>query len=160
MPCAPGEITRTPFPLAGAVFIVSELISISPTISPSLQWAELKALVELLNAKVDLFTQLVDVMFVLLIVFMVTIPVIRRAVKIDPPQASIQKEDTEPAQATASIDADCNVLWNDQKISDDARQAKSASERRFMARKVPPVPVLTPTERLTRQQHMSRAGRW
>jgi len=69
-------------------------------------------------------TPLVDVMLVLLIVFMVTIPVIRHAVKIDLPHASSQKEDTKPAQVTVSIDADGNVLWDDQKISDDALQAK------------------------------------
>ena len=54
-------------------------------------------------------TPLVDVMLVLLIVFMVTIPVIRHAVKIDLPHASSQKEDTKPAQVTVSIDADGNV---------------------------------------------------
>ncbi|MEM5437419.1 biopolymer transporter ExbD [Paraburkholderia diazotrophica] len=72
-------------------------------------------------------TPLVDVMLVLLIVFMVTIPVIRHAVKIDLPHASSQKEDTKPAQVTVSIDADGIVLWDDQKISDDTLQAKIAA---------------------------------
>ena len=72
-------------------------------------------------------TPLVDVMLVLLIVFMVTIPVIRHAVKIDLPHASSQKEDTKPAQVTVSIDADGNLLWDEQKISDDVPQAKIAA---------------------------------
>jgi biopolymer transport protein ExbD len=72
-------------------------------------------------------TPLVDVMLVLLIVFMVTIPVIRHAVKIDLPHASSQKEDTKPAQVTVSIDADGNLSWDDQKISDDMLQAKIAA---------------------------------
>ena len=72
-------------------------------------------------------TPLVDVMLVLLIVFMVTIPVIRHAVKIDLPHASSQKEDTKPAQVTIAIDADGNVSWDDQKISDDMLQAKIAA---------------------------------
>jgi biopolymer transport protein ExbD len=72
-------------------------------------------------------TPLVDVMLVLLIVFMVTIPVIRHAVKIDLPHASSQKEDTKPAQVTVSIDADGNLLWDEQKISDDVLQAKIAA---------------------------------
>jgi biopolymer transport protein ExbD len=72
-------------------------------------------------------TPLVDVMLVLLIVFMVTIPVIRHAVKIDLPHASSQKEDTKPAQVTVSIDADGNLLWDEQKISDDMLQAKIAA---------------------------------
>jgi biopolymer transport protein ExbD len=72
-------------------------------------------------------TPLVDVMLVLLIVFMVTIPVIRHAVKIDLPHASSQKEDTKPAQVTVSIDAAGNVMWEDKKISDDELQAKIAA---------------------------------
>ena len=69
-------------------------------------------------------TPLVDVMLVLLIVFMVTIPVIRHAVKIDLPHASSQKEDTKPAQVTVSIDADGNVMWDEKKISDEDLRAK------------------------------------
>ncbi|WP_233829187.1 ExbD/TolR family protein [Paraburkholderia sp. ZP32-5] len=71
-------------------------------------------------------TPLVDVMLVLLIVFMVTIPVIRHAVKIDLPHASSQKEDTKPAQVTVSIDADGDVLWDDTKVDDAALAAKIA----------------------------------
>jgi biopolymer transport protein ExbD len=65
-------------------------------------------------------------MLVLLIVFMVTIPVIRHAVKIDLPHASSQKEETKPAQVTVAIDADGNVLWNDQKVDESALSAKIA----------------------------------
>ena len=71
-------------------------------------------------------TPLVDVMLVLLIVFMVTIPVIRHAVKIDLPHASSQKEDTKPAQVTVAIDADGNVLWDDQKVDEAALSKKIA----------------------------------
>ncbi|WP_118185776.1 ExbD/TolR family protein [Paraburkholderia phosphatilytica] len=69
-------------------------------------------------------TPLVDVMLVLLIVFMVTIPVIRHAVKIDLPHASSQKEDTKPAQVSVSIKADGTVLWDDQPVGDDALREK------------------------------------
>ncbi len=71
-------------------------------------------------------TPLVDVMLVLLIVFMVTIPVIRHAVKIDLPHASSQKEDTKPAQVTVAVDADGNVMWDDQKVDDATLRAKIA----------------------------------
>jgi biopolymer transport protein ExbD len=71
-------------------------------------------------------TPLVDVMLVLLIVFMVTIPVIRHAVKIDLPHASSQKEDTKPAQVTVSVDADGNVLWDDKKVDEAALHDKIA----------------------------------
>ncbi|WP_176057830.1 biopolymer transporter ExbD [Paraburkholderia sp. BCC1876] len=71
-------------------------------------------------------TPLVDVMLVLLIVFMVTIPVIRHAVKIDLPHASSQKEDTKPAQVTVAIDADGNILWDDQKVDEATLSTKIA----------------------------------
>ena len=45
-------------------------------------------------------TQLVDVILVLMIVFMVTSPVIRHTVKIDPPHASNQKQDTTTTHGT------------------------------------------------------------
>ncbi|MBB3255760.1 MULTISPECIES: biopolymer transporter ExbD [Paraburkholderia] len=72
-------------------------------------------------------TPLVDVMLVLLIVFMVTIPVIRHAVKIDLPHASSQKEDTKPAQINVSIEADGSVLWDGNAVSDEQLSAKIAA---------------------------------
>lgn len=72
-------------------------------------------------------TPLVDVMLVLLIVFMVTIPVIRHAVKIDLPHASSQKEDTKPAQINLSVQQDGTVLWNGTPVDDAALGAKIAS---------------------------------
>jgi biopolymer transport protein ExbD len=69
-------------------------------------------------------TPLVDVMLVLLIVFMVTIPVIRHAVKVDLPHASSQKEETKPVQVNVSVEADGTVLWDEQKVSDDELRAK------------------------------------
>ncbi|WP_322009671.1 biopolymer transporter ExbD [Paraburkholderia sp. J12] len=72
-------------------------------------------------------TPLVDVMLVLLIVFMVTIPVIRHAVKIDLPHASSQKEDTKPAQINVSIEADGTVLWDGTAVDDKTLQAKIAA---------------------------------
>ena len=82
-------------------------------------------------------TPLVDVMLVLLIVFMVTIPVIRHAVKIDLPHASSQKEETKPAQVTVNVEADGTVLWDDTPVSDDALRAKIAA-----AAQVTPQPEL------------------
>jgi biopolymer transport protein ExbD len=69
-------------------------------------------------------TPLVDVMLVLLFVFMVTIPVIRHAVKVDLPHASSQKEETRPVQVNVSVQADGTVLWDEQKVSDDELRAK------------------------------------
>ena len=105
-------------------------------------------------------TPLVDVMLVLLIVFMVTIPVIRHAVKIDLPHASSQKEDTKPAQVTVSIDADGNVLWDDQKVDEAALSAKIAA-----AAQVNPQPELhldadrkVPYEKVAQVMSAAQAG--
>ncbi|WP_434667159.1 biopolymer transporter ExbD [Paraburkholderia sp. A3BS-1L] len=69
-------------------------------------------------------TPLVDVMLVLLIVFMVTVPVIRHAVKIGLPHASSRKEDTRPARIDVSIEADGTVLWDGAAVDDKAPGAK------------------------------------
>jgi biopolymer transport protein ExbD len=105
-------------------------------------------------------TPLVDVMLVLLIVFMVTIPVIRHAVKIDLPHASSQKEDTKPAQVTVAIDADGNVLWDDKKVDDTALAAKIAE-----AAQVNPQPELhldadrkVPYEKVAEVMSAAQAG--
>jgi len=71
-------------------------------------------------------TPLVDVMLVLLIIFLVTIPAIQHAVKIDLPQASSQKEDLKPAHITVSILADGTLLWDDKPIANDALRAHIA----------------------------------
>jgi biopolymer transport protein ExbD len=71
-------------------------------------------------------TPLVDVMLVLLIVFMVTIPVIRHAVKIDLPHASSQPQDTKPAHVNVAVEADGTIMWDDQKIDDAALAARIA----------------------------------
>ncbi|VXB80373.1 Biopolymer transport protein exbD1 [Burkholderia sp. 8Y] len=76
-------------------------------------------------------TPLVDVMLVLLIIFLVTIPAMHHAVKIDLPHASSQPQDEKPAHVDVAIQADGTILWNDQKIDDaalDARIAQAARE--------------------------------
>ena len=72
-------------------------------------------------------TPLVDVMLVLLIVFMVTIPALRHAVKIELPRASSQKEDTKAAQVNVSIEANGTVLWDGQPVGPNALRAKIAT---------------------------------
>ena len=61
-------------------------------------------------------TPLVDVMLVLLIVFMITIPVMQHAVKIDLPQASSQRNDVKPESINLSISANGQVFWNSSPI--------------------------------------------
>nr|WP_315598827.1 biopolymer transporter ExbD [uncultured Cupriavidus sp.] len=61
-------------------------------------------------------TPLVDVMLVLLIIFIITIPVINHAVKIDLPRATNQPNDTKPQSINVSVDAQGKVFWNQQEV--------------------------------------------
>ncbi len=65
-------------------------------------------------------TPLVDVMLVLLIVFMITIPVMQHAVKVELPQASSQKNDVKPESININITANGQIFWNNSAINLDA----------------------------------------
>ncbi|SAL19879.1 ExbD/TolR family protein [Caballeronia humi] len=72
-------------------------------------------------------TPLVDVMLVLLIIFLVTIPAMHHAVKIDLPHASSQPQDSKPAHVNLAVQADGTIVWDDQKI-DDATLAQRIAQ--------------------------------
>jgi len=65
-------------------------------------------------------TPLVDVMLVLLIIFIITIPVINHSVKIDLPRATSQPDDLKPENIHLDIDAQGQIFWNSEAI--DASQ--------------------------------------
>jgi biopolymer transport protein ExbD len=58
-------------------------------------------------------TPLVDVMLVLLIIFLITIPVITKTVKVDLPKAVNIPTQTKPENITIAVDKNGNVYWND-----------------------------------------------
>jgi len=60
----------------------------------------------------------IDVMLVLLIIFIITVPVIKHAVQIELPQASIEKLQDKPENIRLSVDAQGAYFWNDQPVSD------------------------------------------
>jgi biopolymer transport protein ExbD len=62
---------------------------------------------------------LIDVMLVLLIVFIITVPVMKHAVSIDLPRASNAKELVKPETVRLSVDASGAYFWNEQKLADD-----------------------------------------
>ena len=62
---------------------------------------------------------LIDVMLVLLIVFIITVPVMKHAVNIDLPRASNEKELVKPETVRLSVDADGAYFWNEQKLAND-----------------------------------------
>jgi biopolymer transport protein ExbD len=57
-------------------------------------------------------TPLIDVMLVLLIMFIITIPVMTHAVKLDMPRASNAPSQALPVVINLEIDFDGTVLWN------------------------------------------------
>jgi biopolymer transport protein ExbD len=76
-------------------------------------------------------TPLVDVMLVLLIVFMITLPVMQHAVKVELPQASSQKNDVKPESINLSVSAKGQVFWNNSPIDMDtlAIYAQKAAQK-------------------------------
>src|SRR5512146_1062667 len=63
-------------------------------------------------------TPLVDVMLVLLIIFLITIPVITKTVPVKLPNANNIPTQTKPQDITIAVDAAGNVFWNDKMIPD------------------------------------------
>jgi biopolymer transport protein ExbD len=57
-------------------------------------------------------TPLVDVMLVLLIVFMITIPVITQTVPVDLPEVSNEATKTKPENINISVNREGQVFWN------------------------------------------------
>jgi biopolymer transport protein ExbD len=58
-------------------------------------------------------TPLVDVMLVLLIIFLITIPVVVTSIKVALPKESNQPRTSKPENIVVSIDRDGEVYWND-----------------------------------------------
>lgn len=73
-------------------------------------------------------TPLVDVMLVLLIIFIITVPVMKHAVNIDLPRATSEPEVAKPENILFSVASDGSYFWNDQKITDEELPARLAAE--------------------------------
>ncbi len=62
-------------------------------------------------------TPLVDVMLVLLIIFLITIPVITTAIPVQLPKERNEVRETKPENITLSVDAAGRIYWNDLRIA-------------------------------------------
>jgi biopolymer transport protein ExbD len=62
-------------------------------------------------------TPLVDVILVLLIIFLITIPVINKTVKVSLPKAVNIPTQTKPENVTIAVDKDGNIYWNDKMVA-------------------------------------------
>ena len=63
-------------------------------------------------------TPLVDVMLVLLIIFIITIPVMKHSVNIDLPRATNQPQDVKPETIRLSVDAKGDYWWNENRVEE------------------------------------------
>ncbi len=70
---------------------------------------------EELNSTINT-TPLVDVMLVLLIIFLITIPVITKTVKVSLPKAANIPTETKPENITIAVDAQGNIYWNNEQV--------------------------------------------
>jgi biopolymer transport protein ExbD len=72
-------------------------------------------------------TPLVDVMLVLLIIFIITVPVMKHSVNVDLPQASVQPEQVKPETLRLSVQADGSYALDGAPLSDEALEARLQS---------------------------------
>jgi biopolymer transport protein ExbD len=61
-------------------------------------------------------TPLVDVMLVLLIIFLITVPVVRNSVPVVLPKERNEVRETKPENITISVDAAGRIYWNELRI--------------------------------------------
>ena len=73
-------------------------------------------------------TPFVDVMLVLLIIFIITVPVMKHAVNVELPRASSEREEIKPETVRLSVQADGTYYWNEAKVSDEALSALLQAE--------------------------------
>ncbi|MCM2252431.1 MAG: biopolymer transporter ExbD [Ramlibacter sp.] len=77
-------------------------------------------------------TPLVDVMLVLLIIFIITVPVLTHSVKLDLPRAQSEINVVRPETVTLSVSADGAIHWNGTRVGErelDARLEAAARQR-------------------------------
>ncbi len=63
-------------------------------------------------------TPLVDVMLVLLIIFIITVPVMKHAIKVELPSATAQRQSAKPETIALSVDAQGAYFWNQNPVSE------------------------------------------
>lgn len=73
-------------------------------------------------------TPLVDVMLVLLIIFIITVPVMKHAVNVDLPRATSQAQEVKPQTIRLSVDAQGSYYWNETRVDDASLPALLEAE--------------------------------
>ena len=97
-------------------------------------------------------TPLVDVMLVLLIVFMITIPVITQTVPLDLPRVSNLATQTKPENINISVNRDGQMFWNQSLV--DTNQLLDRLKGAAVQKPQPEVHVRA--DQLTRYEYVGR----
>jgi biopolymer transport protein ExbD len=63
-------------------------------------------------------TPLVDIMLVLLIIFLITVPVVTHTIPVSLPREVNQPTQTKPQNIIIAVDKDGNIYWNEGKLAD------------------------------------------
>jgi len=72
---------------------------------------------ETVNSEINT-TPLVDVMLVLLIIFLITIPVVTHTIPVTLPKEVNIPRQTKPENINISVDREGQIFWNEQKLAD------------------------------------------
>ena len=74
-------------------------------------------------------TPLVDIMLVLLIIFLITIPVVTHSVPVALPNERNQPTQTRPQNITIAVDREGGLYWNDARLADAGQLLDRLKER-------------------------------
>ena len=98
-------------------------------------------------------TPLVDVMLVMLIIFLITIPVITKTVKLDLPKATNIATVTKPENITVAVDERGNIYWKESRVPN---QQALSDLIRAAAVTVPQPEIHVRADRNVRYEHVGR----
>ena len=62
-------------------------------------------------------TPLVDIMLVLLIIFLITIPVVTTSIPVQLPKEAVEVRETKPENIVISVDVNGGIYWNELKVA-------------------------------------------
>ena len=96
-------------------------------------------------------TPLVDVMLVLLVIFIITAPLLARALKLDLPRADAPPAMVQPQTIRLAIDAAGNLQWNAEPVGSDQLAARLAAA----ARETPQPELHLGADRAVRYEHVA-----
>jgi biopolymer transport protein ExbD len=97
-------------------------------------------------------TPLVDVMLVLLIIFLITIPVVTHTVPVQLPKETVSPLQTKPDSIEIAVDKDGKIFWNTQRIDN----AKLLTQLKAASQKTPQPEVHVRGDQTTRYEFIGR----